>query len=84
MRLDYGKFCDSLDLLWYIVKEYEDEIPFDGNGVINPRKSLNDGEDIHFDGTKRNGPRDGRIDDEDSSDDGSGMTVTGNSPDDPR
>ena len=72
------------DILIYIVKEYEDEIPFDGTGAINPRRNLNDGEDVHFGGTPKHGPRDDRIDDEDSSDEGSGIHVTDNLPDDPR
>ena len=54
------------------MKEYEDDIPFDGNGVINPRKSTNEEEGAQLRVNESEDLRDGPSDDEDNSLDGSG------------
>ena len=54
------------------MKEYEDDIPFDGNGVINPRKSTNEEGGTQLRVNESEDLRDGPSDDEDNSLDGSG------------
>ena len=46
------------------MKEYEDDIPFDGNGVINPRKSTNEEGGTQFRVNESEDLRDGPSDDE--------------------
>ena len=67
-----------------IVKEYEDDIPFDGNGVINPRKSVNEDKGIQFRGIVSDDSRNGLSDDEDFPIEGSGTNDSLIFPNDPR
>ena len=66
------------------MKEYEDDIPFDGNGVINPRKSTNEEEGTQLRVNESEDLRDGPSDDEDNSLDGSGSNDSLVFPNDPR
>ena len=67
-----------------IVKEYEDDIPFDGNGVINPRKSVNEDKGIQFRGIVSDDSRNDRSDDEGFPVEGSGTNDSLIFPNDPR
>ena len=67
--------------LKYSVKEYEDDFPFDGNGVINPRHNAKDGEQ-ESSGNEGNNPSDYLSDDEEAPFHGSGNQII--FPNDPR